>query len=77
MNFAYDNCSVITTNQVPMGTIVTEAYYRNSRRHNVLHTKIYKLHPGMMESGVVILHDDVNPHIGGPVIKIFEKYGWE
>ncbi len=73
--FAYNNGGVIVTNRVPKGTIVTGAYYGNFL-HNILHLKICKLLPGVMESGMVIIHN-VYPHTSAPVIKILDKHDWE
>ncbi|EFN76542.1 Histone-lysine N-methyltransferase SETMAR, partial [Harpegnathos saltator] len=44
---------------------------------NVLRPKIRKLRPEMLQSGVLILHDNARPHIGAPVIELLEKKGWE
>ncbi len=76
MIFLYNNCDVVAISRVPIDTSVTGAYYRNFFQ-NVLWPKICKLSPGMMESSVVILHNDVHLHTGAPAIEILEKYGWE
>ncbi|XP_025154653.1 uncharacterized protein LOC105190474 [Harpegnathos saltator] len=76
MIFAYDKQGVITTDQVPRDTSVTGAYYKNFLQ-NVLRPKIRKLRPGMLQSGVLILHDNARPYIGAPIIELLEKYGWE
>lgn len=75
MIFAYDTRGVIATDRVPTGTSVTGAYYKNFLQ-NVLRPKIRQLRPGMLQSGVLILHDNARPHISAP-IKLLEKYGWE
>lgn len=76
MIFAYDKRGVIATDRVPKGTSVTGAYYKNFLQ-NVLRPKIRKLRPGMLQSGVLILHDNARPHISAPIIELLEKYDWE
>jgi len=66
---------VLATDRVPPGSTVTAAYYRKFLQ-DVLHPKIRQERSAMFAAGVLILHDNAQPHASGTVSEILEKYGW-
>jgi transposase len=75
MIFAYDCKGVIMTDRVPSGTTVTAAYYRQ-----FLQKLMHKMHankPDLLENGVLILHDNAQPHLGKDVRELLDGYSWE
>ncbi|VVC42346.1 Ribonuclease H-like domain [Cinara cedri] len=68
--------SIIITDRVPIGSSVTEDYYKTFLAKK-LRPEIRKKRPGMLQNDVSILHDNARPHIGAPVVALLEKYGWE
>ena len=76
MIFAYDKDGIVATNRVPVGRSVNAQYYKDFLRQN-LRPKIRKLRPGMLERGVLILHDNARPHIADVVSDYLDKTDWE
>lgn len=76
MIMAYDRQGVICTQKVPQGTTVTAKFYKKFLSQ-YLRRKIRKSRPGMLERGVIILHDNTRPHVAEPIRQLFEDYGWE
>jgi transposase len=66
MIFAYDCKGVIMTDRVPSGTTVTAAYYRHFLQN--LRRKVHANRTGLLENGVLILHDNARPHLGKDVL---------
>ncbi|PSN38599.1 hypothetical protein C0J52_17918, partial [Blattella germanica] len=74
MIFAYDHQGIIMTD-VPCGTSVTGAYYRNVMQN--LRRKMHKTRTQLLEAGPLILHDNARPRIALVVVEKLHKYGWE
>ena len=75
MIFAYDCKGVIMTDRVPSGTTVTAAYYRQFLQK--LRRKMHTNRLDLLENGVLILHDNAQPHLGKDVRELLDRYSWE
>ncbi len=73
---AYDWSGVIALYKVPQGTTVNVNMYKDFLQ-NTLRPKICKNRPGMLEKGVIILHDNCRIHTTPVIVKLLAKYGWE
>jgi histone-lysine N-methyltransferase SETMAR len=76
MIMAYDKNGEIATDRVPPGSTVTAAYYRKFLQ-DVLRLKIRQKRSATFTAGVLILHDNAQPHASGAVSEILKKYGWQ
>jgi len=75
MIFTYDCKGVIMTDRVPCGTTVTAAYYCQFLQN--LWRKMHANRPDLLENGVLILHENLRPHIGKVVRELLDRYSWE
>ncbi len=73
---AYDWCGVIASYKVPQGTTMNADMYKNFLQ-NTLRLKICKNRPGMLEKGVMILHDNCRIQVTRVIVELLAKYGWE
>jgi len=63
------------TDRVPSRTTVTAAYYRQFLQK--LRRKMHANRPGLLENGVLILHDNTRPNLGKDVRELLDGYSWE
>jgi len=75
MIFVCDCKGVIMIDRVPSGTTVTAAYYRQFLQK--LRRKMHANRPDLPENGVLILHDNAQPHLGKDVRELMDVYSWE
>jgi transposase len=73
--FAYDSKGVIMTDRVPRGTTATAANYCQFLQK--LRCKMHANRPVLLENGVLILHDNIRPHLGKDVCELLDGYSWE
>ena len=59
-----------------MGTSVNAEYYKEVLRTK-LRPAIRKKRLGLLESGVILLHDNARPHVAATVKTLLDDYGWE
>ncbi len=72
---AYDWSSVFASYKVPQGTAMNADMYKDFLQ-NTLRPKIRKNRLGMLEKGVIILHN-CRVHTVRVTIEVLTKYGWE
>ena len=75
MIFAYDCKGVIMTDRVPSGMTVTAAYNRQFLQK--LRRKMHANRPELLENCVLILHDNIWPHLDKDVREFLDGYSWE
>ena len=75
MIFAYDCKGVIMTDRVPSGMTVTAAYYCQFLLK--LRRKMHADRRDLLENGVLILHDNAQPHLDKDVRELLDRYSWE
>jgi hypothetical protein len=73
---AFDHEGVIATDHVPVGVSVTGSYYATFLRKK-LRQEIRQNRPQLLESGVLILHDNARLHIAQSVKDVMADYKWE
>jgi histone-lysine N-methyltransferase SETMAR len=73
---AYDFQGIITSYKVPQGATMNAAMYKDFLQNN-LRPKIRKNRPGLLEKGVIILHDNCRVHVARVIVDLLQKYGWE
>lgn len=69
---AYDYDGVIATDRVPIGVSVTGDYYAA-----FLHQKFRQNRSQLLDSGVLIIHDNARPHVMESVKTVLSDYKWE
>ncbi len=73
---AHNWCGVIVSYKVPRGTTMNADMYKDFLQ-NTLRLKICKNRLGMLEKGVIILHDNCRVHTVRVIVELLAKYGWE
>jgi transposase len=73
---AYDFEGILACYRVPKGTTVNGEVYAQFLRKQ-LRPKIRKLRPQLLESGVLLLHDNARPHLHTSVNAVLAEYRWE
>ena len=72
----FDFAGILLDHAVPMGTSVNAEYYKEVLRTK-LRPAIRKKRLGLLESGVILLHDNARPHVAATVKTLLDDYGWE
>ena len=71
----WDSRGVILVEFLPCGESVNAVRYCESLEH--LREAIRRKRPGLLTSGVVLLHDNATPHTSVKTVEWLQKYNWE
>ena len=72
----FDAKGVLVNWAVPPGTTVNGDYYQWFLQQK-LHPAICKKHPQLLETGVVLLHDNAPAHCKRSVVDLLDEWDWE
>ncbi len=76
VKLVYNWSGVIASYKVPQGTTMNADMYKDFLQ-NTLCPKIRKNRPGMLEKGVIILHDNCRVHTAWVIVELIAKYSWK